>query len=668
MPKQLYSTITLRHDTEAKWQKSFYTALEGEVIIYDEDKNHTTPRIKIGNGIDDVNDLPFIVRNSDFIITYNEINHSIDQGGSNIYKEWQSGSNLILKKIYNIEDSEQTGTEFYQYIGENIASNSGALSLRFISFNNIEKTGAIYTGYELYDIHKNYSSSPSVREIKVNYSFLEKINPVGEGTFSLNRDENSDIGEYSFAEGYLTAASGYASHAEGGPMLDDWTEPPTVLPTNIYLPGVPEPEHIYGPKAAGDYSHAEGQASYALGIASHAEGAGQAFGDYSHAETASFAMGNDSHAEGEAFSYGYSSHAENSSTALGEYSHAEGSGGITYSYASHTEGSAYDRWPIDIEISGSNYSYTIHDFESVKNSISLLGNVIYFWSEEDGTEAFALITDVNYDDGTITLDNPIFETPVNNILVTVHSVGATAEGSHKEGMDNLASGWASHAEGLQTIASGYVSHSEGGYTIAKGYYSHAEGEFSYAEGEGSHAEGEYTKATGAKSHAEGVQTKAEGSYSHAEGQWAEAKGASSHAEGGFSYAEGQASHAEGYYTQAIANYSHAEGNRTKASSESQHAQGKYNIVDENNIYAHIVGNGTTEHARSNAHTLDWEGNAWFAGDVYIGSTSGTNKDDGSKKLATEEYINNITPTFTVVGTTLVVGSATTIPAAEDYSF
>ena len=35
------------------------------------------------------------------------------------------------------------------------------------------------------------------------------------------------------------------------------------------------------------------------------------------------------------------------------------------------------------------------------------------------------------------------------------------------------------------------------------------------------------------------------------------------------------------------------------------------------------------------------GDAWFAGDVYVGSTSGTNKDEGSKKLATEEYVNNL---------------------------
>lgn len=75
---------------------------------------------------------------------------------------------------------------------------------------------------------------------------------------------------------------------------------------------------------------------------------------------------------------------------------------------------------------------------------------------------------------------------------------------------------------------------------------------------------------------------------------------------------------------------------TKASGEAQYVQGKFNI--ENADCAHIVGNGH-EHIdeenpmlRSNAHTLDWNGNAWFAGDVYVGSTSGTNKDEGSVKL------------------------------------
>lgn len=106
-----------------------------------------------------------------------------------------------------------------------------------------------------------------------------------------------------------------------------------------------------------------------------------------------------------------------------------------------------------------------------------------------------------------------------------------------------------------------------------------------------------------------------------------------------SVASGSYTHAEGSYTTASGASSHAEGNGTTAKSNYQHAQGKYNIVDTANTYAHIIGNGTNTSTRSNAHTVDWEGNAWFSGDVYTGSTSGTNKDDGSKKLATEDFVN-----------------------------
>ena len=70
--------------------------------------------------------------------------------------------------------------------------------------------------------------------------------------------------------------------------------------------------------------------------------------------------------------------------------------------------------------------------------------------------------------------------------------------------------------------------------------------------------------------------------------------------------------------------SHAEGMWTTASGDYQHAEGRYNIPDEEGRYAHIVGNGdyvNRQRIYSNAHTLDWEGNAWFAGKVYVGGTS-----------------------------------------------
>lgn len=66
---------------------------------------------------------------------------------------------------------------------------------------------------------------------------------------------------------------------------------------------------------------------------------------------------------------------------------------------------------------------------------------------------------------------------------------------------------------------------------------------------------------------------------------------------------------------ATGDYSHAEGDSTIARGNNQHVQGKFNIVDKSNKYVHIVGNGSSDDTRSNAHTLDWDGNAWYAGTI-----------------------------------------------------
>jgi hypothetical protein len=158
--------------------------------------------------------------------------------------------------------------------------------------------------------------------------------------------------------------------------------------------------------------------------------------------------------------------------------------------------------------------------------------------------------------------------------------------SHAEGCEAEASGSMSHAEGYKTKAYGDAGHAEG-YETEAYERAHAEGRSSIAEGEGSHAEGYYTHAIGEYSHTEGNNTQTLAEYSHAEGSNTIAKGINSH----------------------------AEGKGTIASSESQHVQGKYNIEDTGEKYAHIVGNGTTNTNRKNAHTLDWDGNAWFQGQV-----------------------------------------------------
>ena len=59
----------------------------------------------------------------------------------------------------------------------------------------------------------------------------------------------------------------------------------------------------------------------------------------------------------------------------------------------------------------------------------------------------------------------------------------------------------------------------------------------------------------------------------------------------------------------------AMGTGTQTTSDFSVVQGRSNIKDTAKTYAHIVGNGTSDSARSNAYTLDWQGNGTFAGTV-----------------------------------------------------
>ena len=44
---------------------------------------------------------------------------------------------------------------------------------------------------------------------------MDKSNPSGTGSFSLNRKADTTVGDYSFAEGYNTTASGDYQHVQG---------------------------------------------------------------------------------------------------------------------------------------------------------------------------------------------------------------------------------------------------------------------------------------------------------------------------------------------------------------------------------------------------------------------------------------------------------------------
>ena len=130
-----------------------------------------------------------------------------------------------------------------------------------------------------------------------------------------------------------------------------------------------------------------------------------------------------------------------------------------------------------------------------------------------------------------------------------------------------------------------------------------------------------------------------GTASHAEGSGTLAIGANSHAEGTNTIAKGISSHAEGAETVANGIFTHAEGCGTQAEGSYSHVQGKYNEIDMENKYAHIVGNGTSDDNRSNAHAVDWEGNAWYAGSISSEAIVTKIPDLSSATLISEQHID-----------------------------
>jgi len=100
---------------------------------------------------------------------------------------------------------------------------------------------------------------------------MDKNNPVGTGSFSMNRKADTIVGNgsctegrncmatksFTHAEGDNTIAAGYASHSEG-----------------VYSMASGEYSHAegYNATASGDCAHAEGSVTVASGAGSHAEG------------------------------------------------------------------------------------------------------------------------------------------------------------------------------------------------------------------------------------------------------------------------------------------------------------------------------------------------------------------------------------------------------------
>lgn len=283
----------------------------------------------------------------------------------------------------------------------------------------------------------------------------------------------------------------------------------------------------------------------------------------------------------------------------------------------------------------------------------------------------------------------IFNDYVNNISSGWydHAEGmntkANGRAAHAEGENTQSIGQATHAEGLSAIARSLGAHAEGCHTEANGSYSHAEGNYSKAQAEGAHAEGNYTEARGNYSHTQGFRTVAMyqnqdviGEYNIIE-NWhvietaLEREGFAGrnslyrlstepvfNSETGYfdlpeatvlstsnSIVEGdliykyvdKAPFSADMLTTYYKIGTFIENDRKTGTNYYEATQYTTSIKDYKKVsYAHVVGNGTSTSNRSNAHTLDWSGNAWYAGKILVGGTG--RNDENASEVATKAYV------------------------------
>lgn len=295
--------------------------------------------------------------------------------------------------------------------------------------------------------------------------------------------------QYSHAEGHSTFANQTAAHAEG-----DNTQATNYASHSegYYSKAFGQYSHAEGQssEADGHAAHAEGFYTVASGTFSHSEGSyTQATGSYAHAEGATtLASGNYSHAEGSnTVTSAPGAHTEGYYTeASGITSHAEGYYTMSRGQGSHTEGIGDNTSNSNKQKYGS-FGKADHaeGYKTIANSGD--GNADYA-AHAEGQQTTAS-NKAAHAEGYNTIASGAYAHAEGN------STTSSGNATHAEGSNTRAISSSAHAEGYLTEATDYYAHAEGTCTKANGQAAHAEGYASVASGTYAHAQGYYTIAS-----------------------------------------------------------------------------------------------------------------------------------------------------------------------------
>ena len=577
-------------------------------------------------GVDGVKLYFPIISNN--VITNSALGTELTANGLNFYQPPTISNNTVTQGALTMSLSNEA-LKFYDPSNGNEEEIASFGSIAKIGKENAAHINITSGGLDL------YKGTTQVSNLITHLGYDSSVNSGTTPYFTLgtrarnlsNDSEATSVtpGLYSMVEGLANIAQGQYSHAEG--------------------------THT---EAVGNYSHAEGAVTYAVGNYSHTEGSGTyAIGDGSHAGGAdSYAGTYDSNdVKVGNFSFVHGDHVNavaNFQTVFGKNNEED-----TDALFIIGNGSAPSTRS-NLMVVGDNYirvgnltnSHLLMDFHSLK------------LKDKEQNEYF-LVEDLRNEQGIVNITRTI----IANGESTDYTFSPTAINTSYTVTVSDASG------GTVTKATSYIKFTTPptiGAIITIEYTSNNQFNKIFTFGTR-----DDNFQVGAMSYAEGINIKASGYGSHAEGNRTEASGSHAHAEGSLTRATGAIAHAEGIATIASGWWSHAQNSYTIAASNDQTALGRYNIEDNNNIYAFIIGNGDNS-TRSNALTVDWNGNIKVAN--HLTAIGYTNNDSGSTKInsATSPYtpaklsgaITLSTGTYVLMGEVSFPGNATGIRHIE----
>lgn len=226
--KRINGRIVLKHDVESNWKLATgFTPMAGEIIIYDIDSNYNYERIKIGDGVQNVNALPFADGNSKNVF----------------YATMSKSSSTDSSIVATVDDksfSYKAGTIVALVCTESLGKSNRTVNINKLGAIDLytESTNSTFTslyGYDfaidaydvlllLYDEYNHFvvlNNTQNIMQSQLSTALQGRIEQI-----STNEDDianlNTLVGDTSVSKQISDAVSGYLP-LEGGELTGSLT-------------------------------------------------------------------------------------------------------------------------------------------------------------------------------------------------------------------------------------------------------------------------------------------------------------------------------------------------------------------------------------------------------------------------------------------------------------